>query len=178
MKRPLPLLAALVALLAAGFALRAEDRDPAERAAAYQGRAAAQAPVRWTAPDKTFAVDVPARWRVLHGAAATVLQAPDHRGTMVVRRGDRLQQSPQALARGLERRLRAQLGAIRPLGTRSLDAGGLLYTFIRPGADTVQSVAVIPARRATYTLDAVVTGGDENAAREVGTMVRSFTPAA
>ncbi len=178
MKRALPLFAALLALLAAGFALRAGEREPAGRAAAAEVRAAAQAPVRWTAPDKGFAVDVPARWRVSHGAAATVLQGPDRRGTVVVRRGERLEQSPQALARGLERRLRAQLGAIRPLGTRTLDAGGLLYTFIRPGADTVQSVAVIPARRATYTLDAVVTGGDETAAREVGTMVRSFAPAA
>jgi hypothetical protein len=177
MKRPLPLLAALLALLAAGFALRAEDRDPAQRSA-VEVRAAAPAPVRWTAPDETFAVDVPARWSVDHGAAATVLQRPDRRGTVVVRRGERLEQSPQSLARGLERRLRARLGAIRPLGTRSLDAGGLLYTFIRPGADTVQSVAVIPARRATYTLDVVVSGADEDAAREVGAMVRSFTPAA
>ncbi len=178
MKRPLPLLAALLALLAAGFAARAEDRGPAPRPALAASGAAAQAPVRWTAPDKTFTVEVPARWRVEHGAAATVLQRPDRRGTVVVRRGTRLEQSPQALARGLDRRLRARLGAIRPLGTRSLDSGGLLYTFIRPGADTVQSVAVIPARRATYTLDAVVSGADEAAAREVGAMVRSFAPAA
>ncbi len=172
MRRPLPLLAALAVLLVAGLLARGGDGATPKDARP----AAAQQSDRWTAPDDAFTVAVPARWRVQHGAAATVLQRQDRRGTLVVRRGARLEESPQALARGLERRLRAQLGAIRPLATRSLDRGGMLYTFVRPGAGTVQSVAVVPGEHGTFTLDAVVTGADEQAAREVGSMVRSFTP--
>ncbi len=86
----------------------------------------------------------------------------------------------RTLAAGLERRLRERLGDIRPLRAGALTTGGrqgLLYTFTRPAAGAVQSVAVIPVDGATYTLDAVVAGADERAAREVGAIVRSFDPA-
>lgn len=136
---------------------------------------------RWQAPDRSFAITVPPDWKVEHGVAATVLQRADGRGTLVVRRGGRLRGSVHSLARGLGRSLRRELGDVKPLPTSTLTTGGregLLYTFTRPAAGTVQSVAVIPTADGSYTLDAVVSGADGTVAAQLGAMVRSFAPAA
>ncbi len=171
------LLVAVFAALALGVVLAGPGARDDRPAAAPSGAAKAE---RWRAPGGAYAVTLPAGWQVEHGPAATVIQRGDRRGTLVVRRGRELRVGARTLAAGLERRLRERLGDIRPLRASALTTGGrqgLLYTFTRPAAGAVQSVAVIPVEGATYTLDAVVAGADERAAREVGAIVRSFDPA-
>ena len=176
MTRVLPLaLAALVGALIAVGAVTFGGGGSAggDRAAATAGR--------WQSPDRAYSLKLPRAWRVEHGPAATVLQRRDGRATVVVRRGEPLRGPVTDLADGLERRLRRELGDIRPVAARELPAGdrtGLLYTFVRPATGSVQSIAVVPTARATFTLDAVVDGGDAGVAREVGALVKSFSPAA
>jgi len=177
MTRALPL--ALAALLGALLAVAAVTLPGGGSATADRDAAASG---RWQSPDRSFSLQrLPRGWRTEHGPAATVLQRADRKATVVVRRGDVLRGTIAELHRGLERRLRAELGDIRPVAARELPAGdrrGLLYTFVRPATGTVQSIAVVPTAEATFTLDAVVDGGDEAVAREVGNLVRSFSPAA
>jgi hypothetical protein len=49
-----------------------------------------------------------------------------------------------------------------------------VYTFARPKAGTVQSIAVAPLADRTYTLDAVTTAGARDVAAQIGAIVRSF----
>ena len=53
---------------------------------------------------------------------------------------------------------------------------GLVYTFVRPRANQVQSVVVAPAGDRSYTLDLVADGDAPDVARELAAMVRSFSP--
>jgi hypothetical protein len=177
----LPLaLAALVAAVVAAVVLvgGGEPRTPAGAAAA---KATGERAGRWQAPDRSFTVAVPRGWRVTHGPAATVIQRENRGGALVVRRTAKLPGSAADLAKGLDRSLRRSLGEVRTVRSRELTVRGrkgLLYTFVRPADGTVQSVAVVPTADASYTLGAVVKAGDEGAARQLGAMVRSFTPAA
>jgi hypothetical protein len=52
----------------------------------------------------------------------------------------------------------------------------LVYTFVRPAANQVQSVVVAPAGDRSYTLDLVADGDAPDVARELAGMVRSFAP--
>ena len=53
----------------------------------------------------------------------------------------------------------------------------LVYTFVRPKANQVQSIVVAPAGDHAYTLDLVADGDAPDVARELGRMVTSFAPA-
>lgn len=134
----------------------------------------------WTAPDRSFSIATPAGWKaVADGPAATVLRRTDRRGLVVIRRRAAVKGSYSALARTLTRRLERQLPDFRPAGARVARLGtgrGLVYTFVRAKAGTVQSVVVAPAGDRSYTLDLVAPGDARDVARELGGMVRSFTP--
>ena len=49
-----------------------------------------------------------------------------------------------------------------------------VYTFARPAAGRVQSIAVAPRAGRTYTLDAVAGAGARDVAAQVGAILRSF----
>jgi hypothetical protein len=98
---------------------------------------------------------------------------------VVIRRRAAVAGSLDALAGKLERRLRRELPDFRPAGARVAPVGGeqgLVYTFVRPRANQVQSVVVAPAGDRSYTLDLVADGDAPDVARELAAMVRSFSP--
>ena len=148
------------------------------------GAAAAPAPkpaaTTWKAPDGSFSISTPRGWKATaSGPAATVLERGDKRGVVVVRRRAALTDPLETLAAKLERKLRRHIADFQAAGSRLAAVGGgqgLVYTFVRPKANEVQSVVVVPARDRSYTLDLVADGGAPEVARELAGMVRSFSP--
>jgi hypothetical protein len=135
---------------------------------------------RWSAPDGSFSIATPRGWKaVANGSAATVLQRTDKRGVVVIRRRPAVTDSLNTLAGKLERQLRSQIHDFKPTSARLATVGGeqgLVYTFVRPSANQVQSVVVAPAGDRSYTLDLVADGDAPDVARELAAMVRSFAP--
>jgi len=134
----------------------------------------------WKAPDGSYSIVTPRGWKaVASGSAATVLQRTDKRGVVVIRKRAAVRGPLDALAGKLERELRAKVADFRPAGARLTAVGGgegLVYTFVRPRANQVQSVVVAPAGSRSYTLDLVADGDAPDVARELAGMVRSFSP--
>lgn len=147
---------------------------------ALAGGRAADAPAAPTYTGASFSIATPAGWKaVARGTAATVLQRADRRGTVVIRERAALTGSLDALEAGLGRTLARELPDFRPAGARRTEVGGatgLVYTFVRPRANQVQSVVVAPAGDRSYTLDLVADGDAPDVARELAGMVRSFAP--
>jgi hypothetical protein len=134
----------------------------------------------WKAPDGSFSIVTPRGWKaVASGSAATVLQRADKRGVVVIRERAAVTGALDGLAGKLERTLRRQIADFRPAGAHLAPVGdgqGLVYTFVRPKANQVQSVVLAPAGNRSYTLDLVADGDAPEVARELAGMVRSFSP--
>ena len=147
---------------------------------AAAGPAPKPAATTWKAPDGSFSISTPRGWKaVASGPAATVLERADKRGVVVVRRRAALTDPLETLAAKLERKLRRQISDFQPAGSRLATVGGgegLVYTFVRPRANQVQSIVVAPAGDRSYTLDLVADGDAPDVARELAGMVRSFSP--
>jgi hypothetical protein len=62
--------------------------------------------------------------------------------------------------------------AARPTHLPAGDA--FLYSFVRERAGTVHSVVVVPSGGVTYVLNSVIPSGDNEAAQEVGEIVRTL----
>jgi hypothetical protein len=174
MSRRLPIAGAVLAallVLAAAVALLGRNGDTDE------------APVTTiTARDGGYSIAAPRGWeRVADGPAATVLQRRDKRGVVVIRRRAAVTGPLDVVARRLESSLRGRLADFRPAGSRVATVAGreqLVYTFLRPRAGQVQSIVVAPAGNRAYTLDLVADGDAPEVARELGSMLTSFTPKA
>jgi hypothetical protein len=143
------------------------------------------APVRHTAADKTFSVVVPGGWRALSqtelrqvaGVPAAVLRRTDGSGVVVVRERPALAGNHRSLTRDLTAQIARRFTGVRPVTSRTVTlAGGpaYVYTFARPTAGRVQSIAVVPRAGRTYTLDAVAGARARDVAAQVGAIVRSF----
>jgi hypothetical protein len=134
----------------------------------------------WKAPDGSYSIQTPRGWKaVASGSAATVLQRTDKRGVVVIRKRAAVTGPLDKLAGKLERKLRGQIADFQPAGARLAPVGGgqgLVFTFVRPKANQVQSVVVAPAGDRSYTLDLVADGDAPDVARELAGMVRSFSP--
>jgi hypothetical protein len=175
MKRLLPfaLAAAGVALFALLASVLAGGGDAP--------RAAAQATTTLTARDGAYTIAAPRGWkRVAEGSAATVLRRDDDRGVVVIRRRAAVAGSLQEVAAQLEKSLRRRIPDFQAAGARIATVRGsdrLVYTFVRPQANQVQSIVVAPAGDRAYTLDLVADGDAPDVAHELGRMVTSFTPA-
>ncbi|HEX2103556.1 MAG TPA: hypothetical protein VHF51_07880 [Solirubrobacteraceae bacterium] len=143
------------------------------------------APPRYRPADRAFSVVLPAGWRAADAeelartpsAPAAVLRRADRRGVVVIRKRPALARSSRSLTRDLTAHLRRRVKGLEPVGARTVPlASGpaYVYTFARPSAGTVQSIAVAPRRGGTYTIDAVASAGGRDAAAQIGTIVRSF----
>jgi len=148
------------------------------------GHAAADT-ARWTAADKTFSVSVPAGWRALRpaelahvaGKPSAVLRRNDGRGLVVVNEGPALARSSRSLTRDLTAQLSRRFAGMKPVTARTVALPGgpaYVYTFARPAAERVQSIAIAPRGNRTYTLDAVAGAGSTDVAAQVGAILRSF----
>ncbi|MEA2267931.1 MAG: hypothetical protein QOD55_45 [Solirubrobacteraceae bacterium] len=140
---------------------------------------------RFQAVDRSFSVALPEGWRALGdrelrampSAPAAVLRREDRRGMIVIQRRAALERSSRSLTRDLTRQLSRRFDGLQPVGARTVplrSGTGYVYTFARPAAGTVQSIAVAPAGDRTYTMDAVAGAGAPDVAAQIGAIVRSF----
>jgi hypothetical protein len=133
----------------------------------------------WKAPGGAWSIDAPRGWHAvaLKGGGA-VLQRADRRGTVVVRPAGAVKLAYPALVKQLAASLNRRFTDVQTADVRTAPLGtgtGLLYSFVRTRARTVQSIAIAPAGpRRSYVLNVVAPGGTASVVREMATMVRSF----
>jgi hypothetical protein len=162
--------ALLLVALAAVLALRAHGAD---------------APVRFRSADARFTLVLPDGWRALRGAElravpsapTAVLRRTDGRGVVVVHERPALASSAHSLTRELTAQVTRRFRGVQPVSARTVALPGgpaYVYTFARPAAGRVQSIAVAPRAGRTYTLDAVAGSGARDVAAQVGAILRSF----
>jgi hypothetical protein len=140
---------------------------------------------RFQPHDKAFSVVLPRGWRALRGAElravpsapAAVLRRTDGRGVVVVHERPALARSSRSLTRDLTAQLGRRFRGLEPVSARTVALRGgpaYVYTFARPAARRVQSVAVAPRAGRTFTLDAIAGSGAPDVAAQVGAILRSF----
>lgn len=136
-------------------------------------------------PGNEFTLLRPEGWRELSsdereslpGEPLAVLRREEGQGLVVVNAPARRERDLDAISRRLDARLKKALPDFRRVGARAVrvKAGrALLYSYARTRRGTAHTVLVVPARSRTYTLNAVVPAGADDAAREVGLILNSF----
>jgi hypothetical protein len=106
-----------------------------------------------------------------------VLRRTDGRGVVVVHERPELAPNSRSLTRDLTRQVARRFRGVQPVSARTVALPGgpaYVYTFARPAAGRVQSIAVAPRGGRTYTLDAVAGSGARDVAAQVGAILRSF----
>jgi hypothetical protein len=139
-------------------------------------------PARFQSADKRFSLALPTGWRALRGAKVTsapaaVLRRTDGTGLIVVHERPALKGSSRSLTRELTAQVKRRFRGVQPVSARTVALPGgpaYVYTFARPAAGRVQSIAVAPRAGRTYTLDAVAGSGARDVAAQVGAILRSF----
>jgi hypothetical protein len=142
-------------------------------------------PARFQSADKRFSLALPTGWRALHGAElakvtsapAAVLRRTDGTGLVIVHERPALKGSSRSLTRELTAQVERRFRGVQPVSARTVALPGgpvYVYTFARPAAGRVQSIAVAPRAGRTYTLDAVAGSGARDVAAQVGAILRSF----
>jgi hypothetical protein len=164
--------AAVVLVAAAVLALRPHGGDVAK-------------PARFQSADHKFSLALPDGWRALRGAElagvpsapAAVLRRADGTGVVVVHERPALTSSTRSLTKALTTQVTRRFRDAKPVSARTVALPGgpaYVYTFARPTAGRVQSIAVAPRGARTYTLDAVAGSGARDVAAQVGAILRSF----
>jgi hypothetical protein len=142
-------------------------------------------PARFQSADKRFSLALPTGWRALRGAElakvtsapAAVLRRTDGTGLVVVHERPALKGGSRSLTRELTAQVKRRFRGVQPVSARTVALPGgpaYVYTFARPAAGRVQSIAVTPRAGRTYTLDAVAGSGARDVAAQVGAILRSF----
>jgi hypothetical protein len=142
--------------------------------------------VKVTAPaGPDFTIEQPEGWRLvpdderagLAGNPLAVMRRDEGQGIVIVNAPSGTERDLDRVARGLDKRLEKALPDFRKVGARVVEvqAGpGLLYSYVRTRRATAHTTLVVPTDDRTYTLNAVVPAGADDAAREVGTILFSF----
>jgi hypothetical protein len=147
--------------------------------------ASAAKPQRFQSADKHFSLTVPDGWRALRGAElakvatspAAVVRRTDGTGFVVVHERPALARSSRSLTGVLTAQVTERFRDAQPVSARTVALPGgpaYVYTFARPAAGRVQSIAVAPRAGRTYTLDAIAGSGARDVAAQVGAILRSF----
>jgi hypothetical protein len=144
----------------------------------HHNRAVAATPT-WKAPGGAWSISAPRGWQaVALKDGGAVLQRADHRGTVVVRPAGPVKLAYPALVKQLAASLKHRFTDVQTADVRTAPLGtgtGLLYSFVRTRARTVQAIAVAPAGpQRSYVLNVVAPGGAAPVVREMAAMVRSF----
>jgi hypothetical protein len=136
-------------------------------------------------PGNEFTLLRPDGWREvpdaereeLPGDPLLVMRRDQGQGLLIVNAPSDSERDLDKVSRTLDRRLRRALPDFRKASARVVDvkAGpALLYSYARARRATSHTVLVVPTDDRTYTLNAVVPAGADDAAREVGTILFSF----
>ena len=114
---------------------------------------------------------------LIPGKPLAVMRRDKGEGLVTVNAPARREQDVDAIATELDRRLGKALPDFRKVAARvvRVEAGrALLYSYVRTKKATAHTLLVVPGQDVTYTVNAVVPAGAEDAARDVGQILNSF----
>jgi hypothetical protein len=114
---------------------------------------------------------------LIPGEPLAVMRRETGEGLVTVNAPARREQDVDAIAAELDRRLGKALPDFRKVTARvvRVEAGrALLYSYVRTKKATAHTLLVVPGPDVTYTVNAVVPAGAEDAARDVGQILNSF----
>jgi len=175
MTRPRTLVvAAVIALLAVGAILLLAGDDDGGRDETIKGP-----------PGDEFTLLKPDGWEevagdelaLIPGKPLAVIRRDDEQGLVTVTAPTETGSDVEAAAEALDKRLSKELPDFRKVGARIVEvkAGrALLYSYVRTKKATAHTILVVPGPERTYTVNAVVPAGAEDAARDVGQILNSF----
>jgi hypothetical protein len=138
-----------------------------------------------TGPDEAFTLQVPAGWtavsadelQAVPGKPLAVLRRDDQKGLVVVNVQPGKVKNFDAQVRTLDRRLGKAIPDFQKVGARVVDvkAGkALLYSYARRERGTAHTLLVVPAGDRSYSVNGAVPAGENDAAREMGSILLSF----
>jgi hypothetical protein len=113
----------------------------------------------------------------LPGNPLLVMRRGQGQGLLIVNAPSGSERNLDRVSRSLDRRLRKAIPDFRKASARvvEVEAGqALLYSYARGRRATAHTILVVPTDDRTYTINAVVPAGADDAAREVGAMLFSF----
>jgi hypothetical protein len=114
---------------------------------------------------------------LIPGKPLAVLRRDEREGLVTVSAPSQAGQNIEDAAAELDKRLSKALPDFRKVGARivEVEAGrALLYSYVRTKKATAHTILVVPGPEKTYTINAVVPAGAEDAARDVGEILNSF----
>jgi hypothetical protein len=186
MKKLLPYLGTLAvgALIALGVVLIAGGGDDDKGGAAATNSAGKQAKSGTELAASSYTLRYPKGWQKLtkddiaeaQGAAVSGVKRSDGAGILFVQQGGKLEGDLKTVGDQLTKSFQKRLKDFKHVKTATvkLPAGeALSYTFVR-GSSSVQNLVVVPSGDKTYTLNSIVNGNAQDAAREVAGIIRTF----
>jgi hypothetical protein len=136
-------------------------------------------------PDDEFSLLKPDGWEevsgdelaLIPGKPLAVLRRGEGEGLVTVTAPTKAGSNIEDAAAELDKRLSKALPDFRKVSARIVEvqAGrALLYSYVRTKKATAHTILVVPGPERTYTVNAVVPAGAEDAARDVGEILNSF----
>ena len=114
---------------------------------------------------------------LIPGQPLAVLRRGQGQGLVTVSAPAQPERNLEAVAAQLDKRLKKAIPDFRKVAARvvRVEAGrALLYSYVRTKKATAHTLLVVPDQEVTYTVNAVVPAGAEDAARDVGQILNSF----
>ena len=135
--------------------------------------------------DNEFTLQVPAGWtavpadelQAVPGEPLAVVRRDEQKGLVVVNVQQGKVKNFDAQVRTLDRRLEKAIPDFQKVGARVVEvkAGkGLLYSYARRERGTAHTLLVVPAGDRSYSVNGAVPAGEDDAAREMGSILLSF----
>ena len=127
-------------------------------------------PDGWTAVGDAERESIP-------GAPLAVLRREGGGGLVTVNAPAQRARDLDTVSAQLDKRLRREIDDFRRVGARvvQVEAGeALLYSYARTKRGTAHTLLVVPGAERTYTVNAAVPAGAEDAAKDVGRILMSF----
>jgi len=114
---------------------------------------------------------------LIPGKPLAVLRRAEGQGLVTVTAPTEAGSNIEDAAAELDKRLSKALPDFRKVSARIVEvkAGrALLYSYVRTKKATAHTILVVPGPERTYTVNAIVPAGAEDAARDVGEILNSF----
>jgi len=114
---------------------------------------------------------------LIPGEPLAVMRREEGEGLVTVTAPADREQDVDAIAAELDRRLAKAIPDFRKVAARVVRVAAgraLLYSYVRTKKATAHTLLVVPGPDVTYTVNAVVPAGAEDAARDVGEILNSF----
>jgi hypothetical protein len=149
--------------------------------------------IRDTGPDNEvhgpsgapFTLTLPPGWKSLPpdqlsqlpGSPVAVMQQTDGSGVVIINTQPPTSGSLEALGKEIEGKLKKNVADYKPIGTGTLNlpAGqAFQISYARTKAGTAVTLVIVPAGGRIYTLNSIVSGGDEESVKEAIQIIQSF----